>query len=74
MIPLFEVLFGESPPRISKYFQEAFFEIRDWFVEEKFSFIMIYGSEARPHVFPRYILDRIVVREIANHITLHVLR
>lgn len=60
MIPLQEVLFGESTPRISKDLLEALSKIGDWLIEENFSFIRIFGSEVGPNVLPRYISNRLI--------------
>lgn len=58
MIPLCQNLNGTSPPRINKDFKEVVSQNGDWFVEESFSYIRIYGSEVGPHVLRKFITDK----------------
>jgi hypothetical protein len=71
MIPLHEVIFGKTPPRVSQDIKEALVQIGVWFIDELFNYIRVYGSEVGPHSFPRYILERISIREIKNQTALH---
>jgi hypothetical protein len=64
MIPLHQLLYGYPPPRFSNDAMESISSIGDWFIEDTFSYISIYGCEAPPHVLPRYVPDRLVLREI----------
>lgn len=71
IIPFHEVMFWKNPPRVSQALKELLEEIRDWYVEELFTYIRVYGSELVPHIIPRYILERISLGEIANQIYLN---
>jgi hypothetical protein len=37
----------------------------DWFTEENFSYIMVFGCSVLPHVLPRFLPNRIVCKEVA---------
>jgi hypothetical protein len=37
----------------------------DWFIDEEFSYIIIYGCEGAPYLLPRYVPGRLALREIA---------
>lgn len=71
MIHLHEVIFRNVIPRINEDLKEALDQIGDWFVEELFTYIRIYGSEIGPHALLRYILERISLREVVNQTTLN---
>jgi hypothetical protein len=43
---------------------ETIKEIGDWFIDEEFSYIRIYGCEFAPIILPRYVPDRLTLREI----------
>ena len=40
-----------------------------WFGEEKFTYVRVFGSQAKPHVLPLYIPDKLSAREVAYQIT-----
>ena len=45
--------------------------IDHWLVEELFSYIRFFGSEVGPHFLPRYISERLALREVANQVVLY---
>jgi hypothetical protein len=55
-------------PRFSQEAMDATKEIGDWFIDEEYTYNSLFGCEGPPHLFPRYVLDRIELREIAYHI------
>ena len=43
--------------------------VASWFGEEKFTYIRVFGSQAKPHVLPLYIPDKLLAREVAYQIS-----
>lgn len=41
----------------------------NWFKEDKFTYIWVFGNATRPHVLPLYIPDKLLARELAYQIT-----
>jgi hypothetical protein len=55
MVPLHQLLYGYPPPRFSNDAMERISYVCDWFIEEYFSYIRMYGCEAPPHALPSYV-------------------
>ena len=39
--------------------------MEEWFGEETFTYIKVFGSIVAPHVLPYYVADKLLAREIA---------
>lgn len=65
ILPLFQPLFNEKAPRLSKEAQADFSSIGKWFGEELFTYVRVFGSLSRLHVLPLYVHDKILTREVA---------
>ena len=65
MLPMYQMIFNEKAPRVSKEANEDILPIARWFAEEKFTYIRVFGSSTFPHVLPYYVPDRLLAREIA---------
>jgi hypothetical protein len=65
IIPIHEVLYGNPPPRISEQIMGNLGAIADWYIEESFSYIRVYGCFASPHALPKFLPDRLICREVA---------
>ena len=63
-----KMFFGYDPPHISKIVSKNLKPIEDWFIEESFSYIRVYGCSIPPHGIPKFLLDRLVCREGAHKI------
>jgi hypothetical protein len=68
IIPMHGMFFGCEPPRISGVITENLKAVADWFIEENFSYIRVYGCSIPPHALPKFLPDRLVCREIAHQI------
>jgi hypothetical protein len=68
MISLYIVLFNEPTPRFAQEARNNIKEIGDWFLDDNFSYIRIYGCAVTPHLLPKYVRDRLVLRDIAFQI------
>jgi hypothetical protein len=64
MFPLHNLLFNQPAPRFTKEDINAIKEIGDWYIDEDFSYIRIFGCVATPHLLPRYVPNKLVLREI----------
>jgi hypothetical protein len=58
-------LYGFPPPRISDRIMANLGKIADWYIEENFSYIRVFGCSVPPHALPKFLPDRLVCREVA---------
>jgi hypothetical protein len=58
-------LYGCSPPRISDRIVANLGKITDWYIEEHFSYIRVFGCSVPPHALPNFLPDRLLCREVA---------
>jgi hypothetical protein len=40
-------------------------KIADWFIDEKFSYIRVFGCSVPPHALSRFLPNQLVCREVA---------
>jgi hypothetical protein len=66
MVPLHVPIFGNPPPMISDSIVTNLSSIADWYVEEKFSYLRVFGASVPPHAFPLFIPDKLAYREVAR--------
>jgi hypothetical protein len=64
------VIFGHSPPRISDAVATNLEKVADWYIEEHFSYIRVFGCSVPPYALPKFLLDRLVCREVARQTVL----
>ena len=69
MLPIHYAIFDKPAPKISSQVEIDLTAIRRWFGEEKFTYVRVFGSQAKPHVLPLYIPDKLLAREVAYQIT-----
>lgn len=67
----FELILGKPAPRLSDEAMQVLSNIGDWYIEKDLTYIRIYGATAAPHLLPKFVLDRLVLREIAYQTILH---
>jgi hypothetical protein len=65
VVPVHIALYGFPPPRISDRIMGNLGKLADWFIEENFSYIRVFGCSVPPHALPRFLPDRLVCREVA---------
>jgi hypothetical protein len=68
VIPVHQMMFGCAPPRISKSVIGNLKAVVDWFIEENFSYIRVFGCSIPPHALPKFLPNRLVCREVAHQI------
>jgi len=66
MVPLHVAIFGLTPPRISHSVAANLSRIADWYVEEEFSYLRVFGATVPPLALPQFIPDKLACREIAR--------
>jgi hypothetical protein len=59
-------IYGYPPPRISNKIVTNLGDIVDWYVEENFSYIRVFGCSIAPHALPQFLPDRLVCCEVAH--------
>lgn len=69
MFPIYYAIFDKSAPKISSQVEIDLTALANWFGEDKFTYIRVFGSLSRPHVLPLYIPDKLLAREITYQIT-----
>ena len=69
MLPIHYSFFNKPALKISEQAGVDLTVVASWFGEEKFTYIRVFGSQARPHVLPLYIRDKLLVREVAYQIS-----
>ena len=69
MLPIHYAIFDKAAPKISSQAEIDLTAIGRWFGEEKFTYVRVFGSHAKPHVLPLYAPDKLLAREIAYQLT-----
>ena len=68
IIPLHKIFFRYEPPRISNTIIENLKPVTDWFIEENFSYVRVYGCSIPPHALLKFLPDKLVCREVAHQL------
>jgi hypothetical protein len=66
MVSMHVTIFGNPPPRISYSIMVNLSSVANWYVEEEFSYIKVFGASIPLHALPLFILDRLACHEIAR--------
>jgi hypothetical protein len=70
VVPMHIAIYGCPPPRISDQIVANLGKIADWYIEEHFSYIRVFGCSVPPHALPMFLPDRLVCREVAHQTVL----
>jgi hypothetical protein len=62
------MFYGCEPPRISESVSGNLKAIANYFVDENFSYIKVYGCSIPPHALLKFLPHRLVLREVAHQI------
>ena len=65
VVPIHVALYGCPPPRISDRILGNLGKIEYWYIEEKISYIRVFGCSVPPHALSKFLPDRLVCREVA---------
>jgi hypothetical protein len=59
------VIFGHPPPRISYNIMVNLGKVENWYIEERFSYIRVFGCLVPPYELSQFLPDRLVFCEVA---------
>jgi hypothetical protein len=59
-------IFGHSPHRILDTVVANLDKVTDWYIEEHFSYIKVFGCSVPPYALPQFLPDRLVCRNIVQ--------
>jgi hypothetical protein len=62
MVPMHVVIFDHPPPRISDKFVANLNNMADWYIEEQFSYIRVFGFFVPPYALSLFLPDKLVCR------------
>jgi hypothetical protein len=62
---LYFIIFHEECPKLTGHARNLIICIGSCYIQEDLTYINIFGATTTPHLFPRYVLDRLVVGKIA---------
>jgi hypothetical protein len=62
------MLYDCPPPRISELVIGSLEAVADWFIEENFSYIRVFGCSIPPHALLKFLPNRLVCREATHQI------
>ena len=65
MAPLHTSLFSQELPRNSTVGRRALQGIGDWYIKKYHSYIQIYSLNNTPDMFPKFVPNRLMLKEIA---------
>jgi hypothetical protein len=68
VIPLHKMLYGCVAPNILESVIGNLREFTDWFIEDKFSYIRIFGCSIPPHALEKFLPNRLVCKEVVHQI------
>jgi hypothetical protein len=63
-------IYGYPPPIISDKIVTNLGKLEDWYIEENFSYIMVFRCLVPPHALPKFLPDRLVCCELAHETVL----
>jgi hypothetical protein len=66
MVLMHVTIFGNPPPRISDSIAANLSSVADWYMEEEFSYIKVFGASVPPHALPLFIPNRLACHEIVR--------
>jgi hypothetical protein len=70
--PLCRLIFCRECPWLSREAMKLLKSIGNWYLQEDYTYLRIYGVTAPPHLLPKYVPNRIILGEIAYQTILQV--
>jgi hypothetical protein len=65
VIPIHEIIYGQPPPIILEKIIGNLGAIANWYMEESFSYIIVFSCFTSPHVLPKFLPNKLFYREVA---------
>lgn len=63
LIPLYNMIFEEDLPCMSREKMEAVSELAGWFASPNGTYLRVFGGQKSPHLLPRYATDKLVMKK-----------
>lgn len=67
--PMYKLIFEQDPPCMSQEEMHALLNFVDWYSSPGGTFIKMFGGEKPLNFLPRYATDKLVMQEVAYHIS-----
>jgi hypothetical protein len=64
IVPIYLFLFNKECPRLSGEAKKVIVKIGHWYLDERETYIRIFGAIGAPHLLPIYVPDRLLLGEI----------
>lgn len=74
LIPLYEMIFEEEPPCMSCEAMETMAELVDWFASLDHIYLIVFGRQKSRHMLLRYAANKVVMQEVAYHLSIGLSR
>lgn len=62
ILPMHQMIFNKKAPRVSEEANVDIIPVARSFVEEKLTYIRVFGSHGSPHVLPYYVPDKLIAK------------
>ena len=67
--PLYRMIFEHDPPCMSQEVMQTLLNITNWYASPGHTFIIVFGSYKPLYFLPRYVIDKLFMQEVSNHLT-----
>jgi hypothetical protein len=65
VVSMHTTIFGHPPPRISDKIVANLGRVADWYIDEHFSYIKVFGCSVPPYALLQFLPNRLVCCEVA---------
>jgi len=69
LITLYKMIFQEETPCMSREAVKAVSKLANWFASLNDTYLIVFGGHKSPHFLPRYATDKLVMQEVAYHLS-----
>lgn len=69
IILVYKLIFEKNPPCMSQEVMEEILNIVYWYASPSGTFIKVFCGEKPPRVLPRYATEKLVMQEVAYHLS-----
>jgi hypothetical protein len=64
VVPIHVAIYGHPLPKTLDKIMGNLGTFSDWYIEDNFSYIRVFGCSIPPHSLPKFLLDRLVCQEV----------
>jgi len=69
IIPLYQLLFREDPPCMSKRAMRTMVKVAHWFSIDEGRVVGVFGTHKALHALPKFVTDTTLLREVCYQMT-----